>query len=239
MCTVTFLPVSGNKVLLASNRDEKHWRSDAAEPGWHASSSGNILYPKDPDAGGTWIAAHENGNAVIFLNGGFERHERRPPYGKSRGLVLLDMIDDPDPVHRFSAMSLLEIEPFTAVVWNGGSLTECVWDGTEKHINGKDPGEPHLWSSATLYEEAVRSKRREWFRQWLTTHQDPGLPDLLDFHRFTGDGDPHNDLLMNRDGKVFTVSITGLELDGGMGRMTYLDLKNNRECHIPIQAPKS
>jgi hypothetical protein len=31
-----------------------------------------ITYPKDADAGGTWIAKHENGNAVVLLNGGFK-----------------------------------------------------------------------------------------------------------------------------------------------------------------------
>ena len=31
---------------------------------------------------------------------------------------------------------------------------------------------------------------------------------FFNFHRFTGDGDRHNDLMMNRDGKVGTVSIT-------------------------------
>ena len=57
-------------------------------------------------------------------------------------------------------------------------------------------------------------------------HPAPGLEEILDFHQFTGDGDSHNDLMMNRDGQVFTVSITGLELRANDGLMKYIDLKN-------------
>ncbi|MEJ0104483.1 MAG: hypothetical protein WDO19_18800 [Bacteroidota bacterium] len=49
------------------------------------------------------------------------------------------------------------------------------------------------------------------------------------FHQFTGDGDNHNDLAMNRDGKVFTVSITGVEIADQKAMMTYLDLLNNKK----------
>lgn len=228
MCTVTFLPTH-DKFLLASNRDEKHFRSDALEPRIYHFPSGKIMFPKDPDAGGTWIAMHENGNAVVFLNGGFEGHRPNPPYRKSRGLVLLEMISSDDPLDAFADMDLESIEPFTAVAWQKNKLTECVWDGRDKHMTPKDITLPHIWSSSTLYEEPVRSKRKQWFDEWLKQQPRPGLHDVLHFHRFTGDGDSHNDLLMNRDGHVFTVSITGMELDRNSGSMTYLDLKNNRE----------
>src|SRR5215207_9549701 len=101
MCTVTCIP-AGDKIFITSNRDEKHWRSNALPPAVYAATSGNLLFPKDGDAGGTWIAAHENGNAIVFLNGGFIAHTPKPPYRKSRGLVLTNLIDRPEPFISFT-----------------------------------------------------------------------------------------------------------------------------------------
>jgi hypothetical protein len=198
---------------MTSNRDEKHWRSNALSP-----------------AGGTWIAAHENGNAIVFLNGGFIRHTPQPPYRKSRGLILLDLLNTPNPVMAFTSGTLHQIEPFTAVIWSSGQLFECRWDGQQKHTAGLSATQPHIWSSATLYDEAVVEKRKSWFTKWLQQCRKAGQPspdDILHFHQFTGDGDTHNDLRMNRNGQVFTVSVTLLALTDEMTQMHYLDLKNN------------
>lgn len=227
MCTVTFIR-SADKIYITSNRDEKQGRSSAIPPALYPFSSGKLLFPKDGDAGGTWIAAHENGNAIVFLNGGFVRHQPMPPYRKSRGLVLLDLLDSGNPVLGFRLVNLQQIEPFTAVMWHAGQLYESRWDGAKKHVTRLNALKPHIWSSATLYEEPVVEKRKNWFREWLQQHTEPAPADLLHFHQFTGDGDAHNDLLMNRNGQVFTVSVTQLVLTDEHTRMHYLDLKNNR-----------
>jgi hypothetical protein len=226
MCTVTFIRAA-DKLYITSNRDEKHWRSNAIPPTVYTGATGNLLYPKDGDAGGTWIAAHENGNAIVFLNGGFIRHTPEPPYRKSRGLILLDLINAPDPAMAFSTIPLHQIEPFTAVLWSTGQLFECRWDGSKKYITELPDSQPHIWSSATLYDEEVVEKRKSWFRKWLQQHKHPSPDDILHFHQFTGDGDTHNDLRMNRNGQVFTVSVTLMALTDELTQMHYLDLKNN------------
>ena len=241
MCTVTFIPV-GDKKYITSNRDEKHWRSNALAPAVYPFRSGNLLFPKDGDAGGTWIAAHENGNAIVFLNGGFIRHTPQPPYRKSRGLILLDLLDTPNPVMGFKSMPLTEIEPFTAIMWNLGELFECRWDGQQKHTTPLPVTQAHIWSSATLYDEAVAEKRKNWFKKWLRQSaqaEQPSPEDILHFHQFTGDGDTHNDLRMNRDGQVFTVSVTLLALTDEMTQMRYLDLKNNAAFTQNLKVEKS
>lgn len=227
MCTVTFIPGRDN-VYLVSNRDEKHFRADALPPIEYSFESGKMVFPRDPDAGGTWIAMHENGNAIVFLNGGVEAHDPVPPYRKSRGLILLDLLNASSAAIEFDSMDLLGIEPFTAVAWDNGKLYECIWTGSEKHLTEKDVAVPHIWSSVTLYEETTRSRRRQWFDQWLEKNKEPDLEDILHFHQFTGEGDSHNDLMMNRDGYVFTVSITGMRLKETEGEMLYIDIKNNR-----------
>ncbi len=238
MCTVTFIP-SGQGACLVSNRDEKHYRSDAIPPRAYQFPSGDIVFPKDADAGGTWIAMHANGNAIVFLNGGLSAHTPAPPYRKSRGNILLDLIDAEHASDEFKAVILDNIEPFTAIVWDNERLFECIWDGRQKHFNEKDGNQPHIWSSVTLYDETIRGKRRQWFDQWLEKHPGPGLPEILEFHQFTGEGDSHNDLLMNRNGYVFTVSITGLQLSRTRGEMVYLDVKNKRRSCIELNFRQS
>jgi hypothetical protein len=224
MCTVTYIPVR-EAVFLTSNRDEKNWRTPALVPDIYPFRSGKILFPKDGDAGGTWIALHENGNAVIFLNGAFVAHTPRPPYRKSRGLILLDIIDKPSPFNYFSEIDLHNIEPFTAVVFENARLSECRWDGNKKHYKELDNKSPHIWSSATLYGPVISDKRSKWFESWINRFGNPSHEDILHFHQFTGDGDTHNDLMMNRDGKVFTVSVTSIHIDTSL-TMDYLDVQN-------------
>lgn len=227
MCTVTYIPVK-DCLYFTSNRDEKNWRTDAHPPAVHAFGSGKMLFPKDGDAGGTWIVAHENGNVVVFLNGGSEAHVPTPPYRKSRGLILLDLIDHITPFNCFVAINLNNIEPFTAIIRDNGHLFECRWDGNQKQLRELETDKPAIWSSATLYDMGTVEKRKKWFEDWITENPEPTHEQILNFHQFTGDGDAHNDLRMNRDGKVFTVSITSLELSGTAIRMDYRDLKNNQ-----------
>jgi len=238
MCTVTFIPAK-EKIYLTSNRDEKNWRMDAVTPTVYEFASGKILFPKDADAGGTWIAVHENGNAIVFLNGGLMAHIPAPPYRKSRGLILLDLIEGATPYNSFLAIKLANIEPFTAVIWDDGHLFECRWDGKQKFTKLLDGEVPHIWSSVTLYDEEIISKRSAWFENWLHSNAEPSRDDILHFHQFTGDGDTHNDLRMNRNGKVFTVSVTSLSITAQNASMQYLDLKNNQQTEEALIIEKS
>ncbi len=226
MCTVTYIPVK-DTIFFTSNRDEKNRRLPAQAPEIFNFISGKIIFPKDGDAGGTWIAAHENGNVVIFLNGGLQAHTPEPPYRKSRGLILLDLIDHCTPYNSFLAINLNNIEPFTAIILDNNILFECRWDGKNKYAKTVDKNTPHIWSSVTLYNDAVIQKRNNWFSNWLHKNNNPSQEDILHFHQFTGDGDSYNDLKMNREGEVFTVSVTSIAINNTSLSMKYLDLKNN------------
>lgn len=212
-------------MFLTSNRDEKHWRRPAQAPGMHAHGEHEMIYPTDGDAGGSWIALCANGNAGVLLNGAFEKHERKDRYKKSRGLVFLDVLAAKRPLHHFLKTALQDIEPFTLLLWQENNLYECRLDGKgKKYCIALKTYRPYIWSSVTLYDEAVRKKREQWFLKWLNNHPVPGRKDILDFHRFAGDGDEQNSLLMNREGRVFTVSITSLEITGQKGLVHYTDV---------------
>src|SRR5476651_889801 len=126
MCTVTFLPFK-DRLLITSTRDETILRATALPPVPYDFTTGKILFPKDGEAGGTWIATHENGNVMVLLNGAFVRHHHEPPYRKSRGIIFLNIFDSTDPKQSFEQIDLEGIEPFTLVIWAQGQLWETKW----------------------------------------------------------------------------------------------------------------
>jgi hypothetical protein len=187
-----------------------------------------LLFPKDTNAGGTWIALNENGNAAVILNGAFERHAPQAAYEKSRGIILLEIIETMMPVGLFTRMELSHIEPFTLIVVYENNLYECRWDGNQKHCRQLRNSRPYIWSSATLYEDDIAKKREQWFAAFLKKHPNPGQEEILHFHQFAGNGDPQNDLKINRSGLVSTVSVTGISADNKKGIMKYADLRENK-----------
>jgi uncharacterized protein with NRDE domain len=150
MCTVTFIPLP-DRVFITHNRDEKKARTRALPPATSRVNGYTLLFPKDGQAGGTWIGVNENGNTAVLLNGAFVKHVPAPPYRKSRGLVFLDILASADMLQAWQQIPLENIEPFTIVFWNGMLLTECRWDGAIKHFRFPDVTKNHVWSSYTLY----------------------------------------------------------------------------------------
>ena len=55
------------------------------------------------------------------------------------------------------------------------------------------------------------------------------MNEIIQFHLSAGDGDTNNDLCMNRDGKMLTVSITAMEISKDKSIMKYLDLQDNTD----------
>ncbi len=132
MCTVSFIPLR-DKFIITSNRDEKTNRKNAIRPGMSFYNGQKLFFPKDGDAGGTWIVMKENGDAAVLLNGAFICHTAEPPYRISRGIILLDIISTERPSVTFTKINLQDIEPFTLVLLESNSLYEFRWDGTEKY----------------------------------------------------------------------------------------------------------
>ena len=234
MCTVTFIPVK-DKFFITSNRDEKISRKRAVHPSMHRHNGWNLVYPKDATAGGTWIAVKENGDAAVLLNGAFICHASQPPYRKSRGVLFLEVLSADHPAWAFSKMDLMGIEPFTLVLFENGSLYEFRWDGTERYCKQLPVHRPHIWSSATLYDGLVIKKREHWFAKFMNDTANPTQQDIVNFHCFGGDGDSHNDLMMERDGVYSTVSITSILLNADRGVMRYHDLKENKISETKIE----
>jgi uncharacterized protein with NRDE domain len=234
MCTVSFIPVRDNFVIT-SNRDEKTSRKNAIRPKLSVYKGQKLFFPKDGDAGGTWIVMKENGDAAVLLNGAFICHTAGPPYRLSRGIILLDIFSTERPSVTFTKIDLGDIKPFTLVLLENNCLYEFRWDGVEKYCKQLITDRSYIWSSATLYDGFIVKKREQWFASFLNNHPTPTQQDVINFHRFTGDGDKQNDLLMTRDGMYGTVSITSILLTKDRASMKYLDVKKENQSEVNIE----
>jgi hypothetical protein len=225
-------------VIITSNRDEQRGRPPALEPEVYTGRTGGLLYPKDSLAGGSWFVVHERGAVLVLLNGAGERHIPQPPYRVSRGIILLELADSTHSLGTFKNLNLNKIEPFTLILLEDKQLYECHWDGMEKVCRSIDAGAPHIWSSVTLYDPVARERRREWFAAWLRDNPVADAGNVLQFHQFSGDGDPRYDVVMNRENLLLTVSITSVQIRGGEVRMQYLDMLNSRGSQRQLSLTK-
>lgn len=224
MCTVTYLPRGNNQFILTSNRDENRLRT-AAQIVKKTLNDGQVLtYPKDPMAGGTWICVSNQDRLICVLNGAFEYHERNLPYGRSRGLVALDFFEHACAEAFFADYDFTHIEAFTMVIYDQGKLYDVRWDEQQLYTQALATDKPHIWASATLYTPEVRAKRCQWFSEWLAKKPPFEVSNILQFHKFGGEGDEANDLVMNRLHLVETVSITAIEKNPRDIQIHYHDL---------------
>jgi len=228
MCTVTFLPLAGG-YILTSNRDESILREAALPPQRTVIGGRTVCFPKDPLAGGTWFAAGAGPGALTacLLNGAFDKHAHRPPYRKSRGLVVLDLYGYGD-IRRFSTgYDFSGIEPFTLLALDdeSGTLSELRWDGTAHALSTLDPAKPRIWSSVTLYDEAMREEKRALFEAWLEEHPRFEPEAIFRLHE-NGVTPGRNAFRINRDDTLLTVSITSVYRKGSDHYLKYKDLRS-------------
>ena len=211
MCTVTWIPDGSGGHFLTSNRDEAPHRA-ALQLTHRLTDQGETLhFPVDSKAGGSWICFSDQGRAICLLNGARRKHQHRPPYRRSRGLIVLDAFDHPDFYAFMEEGSLNGIEPFTMVLADHDGARVLIWNGRKKEIEPILPGSTRIWSSSTLYPYPVRLRRRRLFERFLQAHPQPNIDQILAFHHLeTGDG--RNDFIMNREDRVRTISVTAAHL---------------------------
>jgi hypothetical protein len=237
MCTVTFLPLRDDGFILTSNRDESVFREKADPPEKFSIMDTEVVFPKDRQAGGTWIATGVNGYTLCLLNGAFKRHERKEHYRISRGLMLLDFFKYNDVARFVKEYTFNDIEPFTLVIVDTVgevNISELRWDGESSVLSEVNEVIPHIWSSVTLYEPEVIAQRKVWFNEWLKNNQRFGSDSIIDFHKFGGEGDPESNLVMSRGNSLFTLSISSVMKAPEGINMKYLDLMSDKEFDIKV-----
>lgn len=227
MCTVTIIPQGINDFVLTSNRDESPNRVSLS-PDFYTINNSKMLFPKDELAGGTWIGVSDKNRLICVLNGGFSFHERRTDYRMSRGLVAKDFLSANSIDEVVLDYDFQDIEPFTMVIidWNNKlRFLELVWDGKKIHIN-ELPLEPKIWSSSTLYSQAMKETREQWFEDFKNNNE-LQANSMMRFHKNTGKGNDDYGVIMDR-GFVKTTSITQVEKNKETLQMHYVNL-NTKE----------
>jgi hypothetical protein len=228
MCTVSFVKVEG-KVIITSNRDERVLRPSAEPPKMYHLNNTNVIYPKDPQAGGTWYAVGDNGTILVLLNGANEKHIVKGPYRLSRGLIVLDIISQSSPKDFWSEIDLDNIEPFTIVLFQNEALYQLRWNGLAKEKIVLDTAKKHIWSSSPLYSAAIRKEREVLFYAALQNKAVIDEQAMYQFHRYTDIEDVENGLVINRDNNLKTLSITQAVIKDNKISMLYYDLISQRD----------
>lgn len=231
MCTVSYIPQKQKgSFVLTSNRDEIAIRA-TIPPKVYTLGNQKLCFPKDEQAGGSWIAASNKGRLCCLLNGAFVAHQKKPVYAESRGKVLTELAaSEFKPFDFFQQKNLTDIEPFTIVsieISKGEicQFNQFIWDGEHSQFKELNPKEAYIWSSVTLYNLEHRLQRKQWFKQFLKqTNGSISAKQIFDFHSGTHTTDQTVNILMERKGGLKTVSITQVSLVNGKLRMKYVDL---------------
>ena len=210
MCTVSYIGQGNGNFLLTSNRDVPANRSSPIVDTLKNNAT-SLIYPKDAQADGTWIAMSSDGRVVCLLNGAFKKHQPKPSYRKSRGLMLLEFFGFKDAQDFFERYNFQGIEAFTFIICEREGIWEFRWDETQKHIQSLDINAKYIWSSAPLYDDIVQQKRRNWFNNWAENQDNITLSSIIDFHLNGGEKDNWNGFMMNRMNLVQTVSNTSIQ----------------------------
>ena len=236
MCTLTYLPLPGGFAVVSS-RDEQRARGAMQPPVRDADL--RAVYPVDDRSGGTWFLTSAAGFTLSLLNGGHARHRPGGPYRHSRGLVPLLFARAGGLsafLHTFDPDGL---EPFTLVAIDhaGPAVTLLVWTGHALERLAHDQARPGIWSSSTLYDEAMRAEREVWFRQALKGPDGGSAQERqMRFHHEGGMGSapPDRTIRMHRPGGLETVCITQHIRTPGERRMLFHDLLNDDRCAVDL-----
>lgn len=239
MCTITLVPHpdSLNGFILTSNRDEAVSRR-TLPPQSEMYKKTRLYFPKDEEAGGTWLGVSEHLRCICLMNGADKPHVRKAEYRKSRGVVVKDFLSSAKLKKTFKEYDLQDIEPFTMIIvdWHNGLIFyELLWNGDNRKITKLSLKE-HIWSSSPLYSEDMKQSRKKWFEQLKKT-EGFSAKTLLDFHHNAGEGNKESDLIIDR-GFLKTQSISQVHNTSKELRFFYENLRNNEftEEYLQLRA---
>ena len=231
MCTVTYIPYQKHGFVLTSGRDEKLERLSEAKIVENRVESHVFLYPQEPESNGTWIGCSSGGIVGCLLNGAFKPYDRTPPYRKSRGLILLEILESFGSKKTMVPEFLDNIEPFTIILVKYFNqiryVQEFRWDGKNIHTLAIDSETPHLWASAALFHPDTIEEKKENFQTFINRKKQVTPEDLFQVH--LGD---------KLSGQDYYPHFS--DLKGGIVNMTQV-IGNNKQFtmnHVDIQADK-
>ncbi|WP_022940667.1 NRDE family protein [Psychromonas hadalis] len=182
MCTLTYrLTEIGYELFF--NRDEQHSRSQAHAP--KMDKQLNALYPIDPLGKGTWIAVHQSGLSLALLNYYQAQKNRVSGKFKSRGEIILKLLEKaPNVITVLKTMPLHIYQPFQLCLFPSDLTLSnqkpryFQWDGI--HLTESEKTLP-ITSSGVDYPQVYQA-RKITFKQMVDANN-PTSKQLLNYHQ--------------------------------------------------------
>ena len=181
MCTVSVLPGSaldgcltpGAPVLrVACNRDELRSRAKAEPPAAHLLDGRTVLMPRDPEGGGTWIAANDRGLVFVMLNAYPTRVSADAQAGTwtSRGSIIPALASSDtvfEALDRAGRLDVGAFRPFRLMLLDRYQLVECWPDAARLRHRLAFLHAPLVRTSSSLGDAVVQAPRHALFRRFF------------------------------------------------------------------------
>lgn len=181
MCTVSFIPLTDERFIFTSNRDENPNRAATALHEMEVEGK-TLFFPQDAQAKGSWFVFSNTNQFVCVLNGAFEPHLPEGSYRLSRGKMAVQFFEYADHRDFINTFEFEGMEPFTFIIYDQGTLIELRWDEKELHEKVLSTAALHLWSSATLYPTSWQKTRFKLLKNW-TEQKERTQAEVMDFQR--------------------------------------------------------
>jgi hypothetical protein len=222
MCTllVAHRHYPGRPLVVAANRDEQLDRASGRPRAW-TDRPLPLFAPEDLRAGGTWLGINGAGVFAALTNryAGAENPGGISPDRRSRGLLVLDALEEPTAREAFDRLATMSGElhnPFHLAVADGTDAFLIWSDGWRLHATELPPG---LHAITERSFDAAPSGREDAFRGWTPSFEE--LRPALAVHRDS----PLSSTCVH--GEAFnygTKSATWIEYDGsGPARFEFAD----------------
>lgn len=240
MCTMSW-QIYEDSLSVIFNRDELLSRKDGLPPDNFLSNGVRYIAPKDPEGGGTWVSANENGLILALLNNYnvASKPDSNVQY-KSRGQIvaMLSSLTSLDEVSKsLNSTNLSDYRPFDIYAFAGvRGPQQWSWDGNSL-IHHASPDVPAV--SSSVHFPHIKNYRKHLF-DTLTSNGTKNIsPDeQLAFHRSRSPGKESYSTAMKRSDRA-TVSITQIQLTNDSVNMRYLDgdVTNSDKSFSTVELP--
>jgi hypothetical protein len=212
---------TGVLLRVVFNRDEKRDRSPAEPPRIVEADGRRAICPRDPDGGGTWLAATDAALVFALLNR-TPRGGQPEPGVRSRGLIIpalfsAESLDDAR--RRLQSVDASEYAPFRLVVLAATGWLEAISDSKRLRVRQGALSRWLVRTSSSLGDHLVTSRRAALATAQLRNPHDPvAAQEALHRHRWPQA--PHLSVWMERE-DALTVSRSTIELTGDRVRFVY------------------
>ena len=168
MCIVSIYSEPSGDFILTQNRDESVLRPSTETIETREVYGEKFTGPVDLVSNGTWIYYSQQ-YVCCILNGAYKKHSHRPPYRKSRGLVILDLLQFKSIQSFIDTIDLEGIEPFSMIMIDRNSREKkiLVWDEIQKHTEDLSGESLIVRSSTPLYTEEEKATHKKAFQNLL------------------------------------------------------------------------